>query len=110
MLCTFADLLRETLREEDVISRIGSERFAVLLPRTTPEAARAICARVVSTLSERHEVLGNDGLRLTASGGVVRIAQSLDSTLERAEMALFSARAKGRNRLEPERELHRQTN
>ena len=39
-------------------------------------------------------------LAVTASAGLARIEGSLDLTLKRAELALFHARAKGRNRLE----------
>ena len=103
VLVVFADLLREMLRSEDIISRIGSERFAVLLPRATPEQAEAICSRVITTLAELRQKACDGRLAITASAGVARIDESLDSTIERAEMALFVAKAKGRNRLEMER-------
>lgn len=103
VLRVFADLLREMLRGDDIISRIGSERFAVLLPRTTAEQAEAICSRVVTTLAERRQKVGDCEFAITASAGVAQISEDLDSTMERAEMALFTAKAKGRNRLEMER-------
>ncbi|WP_229736418.1 GGDEF domain-containing protein [Novosphingobium endophyticum] len=103
VLVVFADLLREMLRSEDIISRIGSERFAVLLPRTTPEQAQAICHRVVTTLAELRHKVGESRFAITASASIAHIADSLDSTIERAELALFCAKAKGRNRLEMEK-------
>lgn len=103
VLVIFADLLREMLRADDIISRIGSERFAVLLPRTRPEEAEAICARVVRTLADLRRKVGDSRLVVTASASVARIGVSLDSTIERAEMALFVAKAKGRNRVEMEK-------
>ncbi|MCJ2183396.1 GGDEF domain-containing protein [Novosphingobium sp. 1949] len=103
VLCIFADLLREMLRSDDIISRIGSERFAVLLPRTSAEQAEAICSRVVTTLADLRQKVGDCQFAITASAGVAQIEGSLDSTMERAEMALFVAKAKGRNRLEMER-------
>ena len=103
VLVIFADLLREMLRSEDIISRIGSERFAVLLPRTSAQEAEAICDRVIRTLAELRRKVGDSRLAITASGSVARIATSLDSTIERAEMALFVAKAKGRNRIEMEK-------
>lgn len=102
VLCVFADLLREMLRADDIISRIGSDRFAVLLPRTTPEQAEAICQRVVSTLAEMRPQVDDCEFALTASGSVARIMGTLDSSIERAELALFVAKTKGRNRLEME--------
>lgn len=108
VLTVFADLLREVLRTEDIISRIGSERFAVILPRVTPIEAEGICRRVVTTLADLKQTVGVQAVgggdfAMTASASVARIATSLDSTIERAEMALFVAKAKGRNRLEMEK-------
>ena len=103
VLRVFADLLREMLRSDDIISRIGSERFAVLLPRTTPEQAQAICARVVTTMADLRQKVGDSRLAITTSGSVASISESMDSTIERAELALFCAKAKGRNRLEMEK-------
>ncbi|AOR75467.1 hypothetical protein NRB_16600 [Novosphingobium sp. 11B] len=103
VLTVFADLLRELLRTEDIISRIGSERFAVILPRVTAAEAEGICRRVVTTLAELKQAIGDGSFAMTASASVARVGTSLDSTLERAEMALFVARAKGRNRLEMEK-------
>jgi diguanylate cyclase (GGDEF)-like protein/PAS domain S-box-containing protein len=103
VLRVFADLLREMLRSDDIISRIGSERFAVLLPRTTPEQAQAICTRVVTTMADLRQKVGDSRVAVTTSGSVARIAQSMDETIERAELALFCAKAKGRNRLEMEK-------
>lgn len=107
VLCVFADLLREMLRSEDILSRIGSERFAVLLPRLDAAQAQAICERIVTTLADLRQKVGGSRFPITASASVARIADSLDSTLERAEMALFVARAKGRNRLEMEKSSKR---
>lgn len=103
VLVVFADLLREMLRSEDIISRIGSERFAVLLPRTSPEQAQAICHRVVTTLADLRRKIGDSRFAITASASIAHIGDNLDSTIERAELALFCAKAKGRNRLEMEK-------
>lgn len=106
VLVVFADLLRTLMRSEDIISRIGSESIGVLLPKARPDQAEAICARVVSTLSEVRQTAGSQRLAITASAGVARIEGSLDDTLKRAELALFFAKAKGRNRLEMDEGLH----
>ncbi|EJL25033.1 PAS domain S-box/diguanylate cyclase (GGDEF) domain-containing protein [Novosphingobium sp. AP12] len=107
VLTVFSDLLREMLRTEDIISRIGSERFAVILPRVTAVEAEGICRRVVTTLAELKQKVGTSHFEMTASASVARIGTSLDSTIERAEMALFVAKAKGRNRLEMEKPVRR---
>lgn len=100
VLVAFSDLLRAMMRSDDIVSRIGSESLGVLLPRAAPDQAEAICARVITALSEIRQTAGSNGLSITASAGVARIEGSLDDTLKRAELALFFAKAKGRNRLE----------
>lgn len=100
VLVAFSDLLRAMMRSDDIVSRIGSESLGVLLPRAGPDQAEAICARVITALSEIRQMAGSNGLSITASAGVARIDGSLDDTFKRAELALFFAKAKGRNRLE----------
>lgn len=100
VLVVFSGMLRTLLRAEDIISRIGGESIAVLLPGATPDQAEAICQHVTATLAEINAISGDNGLPITVSVGVSRIGRSLDSTIRKAEVALFLARAKGRNRVE----------
>lgn len=100
VLVVFSDLLRTMTRSEDMVSRIGDETFAVLLKGTTTGEAEAVCQRIVSTLADIHRNSGPDSLAITASAGATRFADTLDQTLRQAELALFFAKAKGRNRLE----------
>jgi diguanylate cyclase (GGDEF)-like protein len=100
VLVAFSDVLRSLVRSQDTISRIGGESLAVLLPQAAPKQAQAVCQRVIATLSEIRKKAGSSGFTTTASAGVARIGESLDDTLKRAEMALFFAKATGRNRLE----------
>jgi diguanylate cyclase (GGDEF)-like protein/PAS domain S-box-containing protein len=99
-LVAFSDLLRTLLRREDIISRVGGRCLGVLLPGTRPEEAGDLCQRVVDTLTAIGHEAQPGTISITASAGVSRIGNSLDDTLNRAELALFLAEAKGRNRLE----------
>ncbi|WP_336980108.1 diguanylate cyclase domain-containing protein [Altererythrobacter fulvus] len=100
VLTTVARLLRSLMRKNDIISRIGGERFAVLLSGASPEQAEALCQRVVLTLSDISGPEGLGGPRATVSAGVARIKDTLDETMKRADAAVVLAKAKGRNRLE----------
>ncbi len=100
VLVVFSDFLRTFMRSEDIISRIGGESVGILLPHATPDQAEAICRRIIGALSEIRDSIGEKGISITASTGIARIASSLDDTMKRAELALFFAKAKGRNRLE----------
>lgn len=100
VLVAFADFLRAALRADDTISRIGNQRFAVLLCATGAARAAEVCNGAVATLAELARGSSDTGLPVTASVGVGRIGGSIDASVKRAELALFFARAKGTNRLE----------
>ena len=100
VLTTVARLLRSLMRKDDIISRIGGERFAVLLSGANADQAEALCQRVVMTLSDISGPDGVGGPRATVSAGVARIRGTLDETMKRADAAVVVAKAKGRNRLE----------
>lgn len=105
-LVAFAEELRSRFRAQDIISRVGGDSLAVMLPMVSAEQAEAICRRAIAALGEKREIAGAGAIALTGSAGVARIAESVDSTLRRAETALFFAKAKGRNRLEMEGKPH----
>lgn len=100
LLCAFAGLLRELTRREDILSRIGGDRFGVLMPRLDPQEAARLAEAVTDTVAALGHSRIIDAPGLTVSAGIASIAPTLDATLERAEMALFGARAKGRSRVE----------
>ena len=102
VLIVFADLLRSMMGENDIISRIDGECLGVLLPAADQSEARELCHRIVTTLSGLRSEIGIGNFAITASAGLSRIDQSVDDTMRRAELALFLAKAKGRNRLEME--------
>ena len=87
-----ATLVRDCVRETDVVARYGGEEFVVVMPHTTLEGAVVSVERIRRALAK--------GLKLTVSGGV---AQALDgdnptSLLGRSDQALYAAKAAGRNR------------
>ena len=100
MLCAFAELLRDLVRREDIISRIGNERFGVLMPGLTTAEAREVCQPVVETLSVLGQSDPAERFSVTASAGIAAISSSLDRTMKQAEVALYLAKAKGRSRVE----------
>ncbi len=95
----FSQLIRRHLRPIDLVGRIGGEEFLVLLPNAeAPGAAQAI-ARLRGLVSAESPVAALPDLRLTFSAGLTS-AQALDTAdqiYHRADIALYSAKAAGRN-------------
>lgn len=103
VLQRFSALLRESLRRVDTAGRLGGEEFAVILAGSSMESACAYAERFreqVEATSFRSE---HGPLRVTVSIGVT-ILSDLDtssaSALARADLALYRAKAGGRNRME----------
>lgn len=86
-------------------ARYGGEEFALILPGTTLAEGAALAERIRGEVADREVVLKSDGRRLgtvTLSIGVAqfRPGEPLERFLERADAALYRAKAAGRNRVE----------
>lgn len=103
VLRQLGQLLIATFRQVDVVARVGGEEFAVLLPSCELEGALAVAERLRAQVA-RHPV-GFDGADIdyTISAGVAACdgeALALDTLMQRADQALYAAKAAGRNRVQ----------
>ncbi|EJE54955.1 diguanylate cyclase (GGDEF) domain-containing protein [Acidovorax sp. CF316] len=96
--------LQQRLRASDVIARLGGEEFAVVLPDTDLDGARAIAQSIVDGMAAQDDPLVG---RITVSAGIASLRPGQDSAHEmmrRSDAALYEAKGQGRNRVcvEPE--------
>ena len=99
-LIALARLGRETLRAIDVLARFGGDEFALLLPEATPEQAYEALERLRRAVSATQVAVDGRRVALGISAGVVGATEhteSLDMLLQRADSALYEAKANGRN-------------
>jgi len=101
VLRTFAEVLRETLRDSDVAGRWGGEEFLLLLPGADEAGAAQLAERVRIGLAAR-SVPGLPGLRVTASFGVAEYAgeTNTEQLIAAADSALYRAKRAGKDRVE----------
>ena len=95
--------LEATFRARDVKARIGGEEFVVLLPGAGVEEARALATRFCEGIAGSVAEIDGIQVRYTVSAGVASMdnaAGSIDDLLKRADVALYPAKANGRNRVE----------
>lgn len=99
VLRAVADLLKNTLRGDDIIARIGGEEFLILLNHSDI----AIAAQKAESLRTEIQQLKPAGLSLTASFGVAQLDEHIndfDTLFKAADQAVYLSKARGRNRVE----------
>lgn len=99
-LRAIADVLREQVRAEDIVGRLGGEEFGVFLVDAPLDAARQIGERL-SAGAELSLADADRVLNITASIGAVEmpVKDDLETVLTLADMAMYQAKDEGRARL-----------
>ena len=100
VLRAVAESLRSTVREDDVIGRVGGEEFLILLPDTSERDAQVVVERLRSSL--RHTATRYCESGVTASFGIAMLAAehaTADALVNRADQAMYRAKAAGRDRI-----------
>ena len=101
MLRTFAITIFANIRPDDSFGRYGGEEFLLLLPDTSGDAAQRMLDRLRSIVADLDWSAFSPGMHVTISAGVVTLRDNdtADTFLARADRALYSAKAQGRNRI-----------
>ena len=96
--------VRRTLRTSDQLFRFGGEEFVVMLHGVEEPAARAVFDRLRLAV-ERHEFPQLGAVTISLGWTFVAPHDGPMSCLERADAALYFAKAQGRNRAFSHEEL-----
>ncbi len=102
LLQEVARRLQESLRQEDTVARVGGDEFAVLLPATETRRAQAVAGNLLARLREPLALVTQAHYRPMASVGLASFPQDGDTPdllLRNADMAMYSAKVSGRNRI-----------
>lgn len=91
-----AQVVKDAVRDSDVVARFGGEEFCVVLPNTTVEQVKIIAKRCRMTIESQN----CGGVKVTSSFGIS--ALSLGSTspndlIHQADEALYHSKQNGRN-------------
>ncbi len=99
-----ARLLKNNLRNCDLVGRYGGEEFIILLPGSDKEAAYRTADRIRAQLSSRVFHFEEDDFHITTSIGVAELNEvapgALAPLIKAADNALYRAKSLGRNRVE----------
>jgi diguanylate cyclase len=98
------ELLKATVKGQDVVARYGGEEFALLLPETPLPGAQVVAERLRDAVARSRirrlnseETIGS----ITISAGVAsyRPGESVATFIDRADAALYNSKTQGRNRV-----------
>lgn len=107
LLIEVANRLRQCVRELDTVSRLGGDEFIVMLedlvadPEAALDDATMVGRKILECLNEPYQ-LGELVYRSTPSIGLTLFRgkdDTVDSVLKRADLAMYQAKAAGRNTL-----------
>jgi diguanylate cyclase (GGDEF)-like protein len=96
----FADRVRATTRDNDVVVRRGGDEFVLIMPGTGAESARAVAERIVTIMAEQPILVGDQGsAKLTVSIGVATWDghETPEALEKRADDAMYAVKQSGRN-------------
>ena len=103
VISAFCQLATSLLRPTDLFGRIGGEEFASLMPDTAPQEALRLAERLRAAFEATSSTAAEQPLTATVSIGVAMSDDAsfdLSALLDAADRALYSAKARGRNRVE----------
>jgi diguanylate cyclase (GGDEF)-like protein len=107
VLRAVAQVLRDSCRVYDVPGRYGGEEFCVVLPETKTGNTTVVAERIRERMESSSFNVGADSVVVTASIGIAGIDSmegegivSPSILIDRADRALYSAKHRGRNRVE----------
>jgi len=93
--------LQATIRETDVLARLGGDEFAIIQEGGADphEGAIALALRIIATISQPFDLNGQEA-RIGTSIGIAMAPENgeePEDLLKRADLALYSVKANGRN-------------
>lgn len=95
----FAGLLSRSVREEDLVGRLGGEEFGIVMPNMTLERGRAATLRLSTLVRGTPCPSEPDAIHYTVSIGMAERlpGEDADALMRRADIALYDAKMMGRN-------------
>lgn len=101
ILCRISNELRKIMRQGDFLGRFGGEEFIVILPESTLEAAQRTAERIRDCVAGLSFAELPDCEQITVSQGlaIYQPGERIETTLKRADEALYIAKENGRNRI-----------
>lgn len=100
-LVQVANLITESVRQQDYVARWGGEEFLLLLPETDQIGASKLADFIRCQISSRSIAANNESINLSVSIGISEFSadEAFDSAFARADDALYQAKGSGKNKV-----------
>jgi diguanylate cyclase (GGDEF)-like protein/PAS domain S-box-containing protein len=98
-LISVANRCQQSLRDVDILARLGGEEFIVLLPQTTLEGAYLVAERLHDHIMTQAVDAGSQKIFVSASMGIATLSENcldLQTLIDRADRALYVTKNAGR--------------
>jgi diguanylate cyclase (GGDEF)-like protein len=104
ILIYIARMIKKTLRDGDKVFRFGGEEFIVILNRISEDESIAIANRFLTMVSDNKLIYKGNNIGVTISIGStkLKIGDTPDSFIARADKALYRSKHTGKNKLSTE--------
>ena len=103
-LKAFAEILTAHTRQSDICARLGGEEFLIMMTHADKEGAETAVERIRKQFESTKFAFGNHAMTATASFGIAGFRgtehSDWNAVVARADIALYAAKEKGRNRIE----------
>jgi diguanylate cyclase (GGDEF)-like protein/PAS domain S-box-containing protein len=113
VLISLAQVLKDSVRQDDIVGRFGGEEFIVFLPNASLESVTAFAERVRVAIAETEVQVGGEmTIKVTISAGVAAVptcADSLQEAIRVADDRLLLAKRHGRNMVVADDHLQERT-
>lgn len=99
VLISIAELLRQSCRKQDSVSRWGGEEFLLLLPDTDEQGSAVLAEKLRLAVQQTAFQCGGADVKVTITFGVssFKPLQSVDDLISGADRALYQGKKEGRN-------------
>lgn len=102
LLSRVASIIKDNVRQIDIVARYGGEEFCIILPNTKKEEAEYVSSRLLQIIEKEHIRAYDEDLQITVSiGGSIfpQDAKDAQNLIDKADQALYRAKQTGRNRV-----------